>query len=145
MVGATGREPVAITALLKTQLSTVYRHGVRFGKAGLAEVDVYSCPGDHLNGITGTAHGPDAADSFHNLGEIDLRGCGEPEAEISSPASLVGGASAADQRLAWRTAEVDAGPASVNRLSVMATRWPPAAAVSAATSPAGPPPKTTRS
>jgi hypothetical protein len=78
----------------------------------LAEVDVYSCPGDHLNGITGTAHGPDAADSFHNLGEIDLRGCGEPEAEISSPASLVGGASAADQRLAWRTAEVDAGPAS---------------------------------
>jgi hypothetical protein len=32
-----------------------------------------------------------------------------------------------------------------NRLSVMATQWPPAAAVSAATNPAGPPPITTRS
>src|SRR5262249_56854469 len=32
----------------------------------------------------------------------------------------------------------------VNRLSVMATRWPPAAAVNAAISPAGPPPRTTR-
>src|SRR5262249_21630501 len=98
--------------LVETQVSTVYRHGVRFGKAGLAEVDVYPCSGDHLYGITGTAHGPDAADAFHNLGEIDLRGGGEPEAEISSPASLVGRASATDQRLAWCTAEVDAGPAS---------------------------------
>jgi hypothetical protein len=78
----------------------------------LAQVDVYSCPGDHLNGVTGAAHGPDAADSFHDLGEIDLRGCVEPEGEISSTPGLVDCAGAADQCLAWRTAEVDAGPAS---------------------------------
>jgi hypothetical protein len=78
----------------------------------VAEVDVYSCPGDYLNGVPGATHGPDAADSFHDLGKIDVRGSGEPEAEIGSPRGLVDCARAADQRLTWRTAEVDAGPAS---------------------------------
>src|SRR5262249_59880627 len=82
------------------------------GKAGVAEVDVYSRPSDHLNGVSGAAHGPDAADSFHDLGEIDVRWSGEPEAEIGSPPGLVDCARTADQRLTWRTAEVDAGPAS---------------------------------
>src|SRR4029450_6938718 len=50
-------------------------------------------------------------DAFHDLGEIDVRWSGEPAAEIGSPPGLAGGASAADQGLTWRTAEVDAGPA----------------------------------
>src|SRR5918992_5913557 len=64
-----------------------------------------------MHGVSGTAHGPDAADAFHDLGEIDVRGGGEPEGEIRAPPGLVDSAGAADQCLAWRTAEVDAGPA----------------------------------
>jgi len=74
----------------------------------MAEVDNHPCPGDHLDGIKGAAHGTDAANSFHDLGEVDLRRRTEPEAEGRSPSRFVGGASAPDQRLARRTTEVDA-------------------------------------
>ena len=117
MTGAAGREPVASTALLKRSsrpsLATVFG----LVKRVLTKVTVYPCLGNQLNGVTGAAHGPDAADSFHDLGEIDLRGCIEPEGEINCPPGLVDCAGAADQCLAWRTAEVDAGPASEQLLS----------------------------
>src|SRR5262249_32345164 len=96
--GGPGRDP----PFVKTRLAAVHRHCVRLGKAGVAEVDVYPRPGDHLNGVSSAAHGPDAADSFHDLCEIDLRWSGEPEAEIGSPTGLVDCARAADQRLTWR-------------------------------------------
>src|SRR5215831_7833185 len=102
------------------QVSTVYRHGVRFGKAGLAEVDVYPSRRDHLYGITGTAHGPNAADSFHNLGEIDLRGVVNRKPK-SAPrlASWAARAQRISALLGVQPKLTQVPP--VNRLSVMAT------------------------
>jgi hypothetical protein len=95
----------------ETQLPAVYRDGIRPGKAGAAQVDIHPGSNHHLDGIAGTAPGPDAANPLHNLGKINLRRGAQPEAKIGSPPGLVHGACTADQGLAGGAAIIDTGPA----------------------------------
>src|SRR4029077_5430847 len=95
--------------LAESQLSAVHLHDVWRGEAGVPEVDLCARLFDHLNCIARAAHGTYPTHSLHDRTELRPGRAVEPKAELGPAARIVDRASAANERLAWRAAKIDAG------------------------------------
>ncbi len=97
--------------LLEPQLRAVHLDRVRRGETRVAEIHLRAGLLHCLDRVARAAHGPHPANPLHDGAEVDPGRTIEPKAEIAPAAGVVNSARAANERLARRAPEIDAGSA----------------------------------